>query len=275
MNDVFISYRREDSSDICGRIYDRLELLLGAKRVFKDVDNIPPGVDFREHINAALNRCTAALVVIGPKWLSSANADGQRRIDDPDDFVRIEIEGLLKRGVPVIPVLVYGATMPSSTDLPPSLAPLAYRQAVIVRPDPDFRRDVEHVVSALRTSAAKSKPVARPRAEAPKGGSGAAAAAAEWPRGKMVQVASIVSLIFSLIGIAAIGSNSVAAAVTFISLGWLLGAGSAVLSVRRAWQSRRLGWVAALVLGITVGYLVAGLVPLLFAELKIGPKEPA
>ena len=103
---VFISYRREDSGYPAGWLFDQLAASLGADRVFKDVDSIEPGEDFAEVISDAVSSC-AVLAVIGDRWLAAADEDG-RRLDDPGDFVRLEIEAALTRGVRVIPVLVGG-----------------------------------------------------------------------------------------------------------------------------------------------------------------------
>src|SRR5947209_12396451 len=122
MPKIFISYRREDSEHIAGRIYDRLEPCFGRDNVFLDIDTIPFGVDFREHLDQAVGRCDVLLAVIGERWLEVRFKDGpkegQRRLDDPTDFVRIEIESALARGIPVIPVLVGTARMPDYLELP-------------------------------------------------------------------------------------------------------------------------------------------------------------
>ena len=128
---VFISYRREDSGYPAGWLFDQLADRLGAGRVFKDVDSIEPGDDFADVITVAVQSCTVLLAVIGARWLAAAGPDG-RRLDDPGDFVRLEIEAALTRGVRVIPVLVDGARMPRPDQLPASLAPLARRQAIEV-----------------------------------------------------------------------------------------------------------------------------------------------
>src|SRR5262245_55391908 len=103
---VFISYRRDDSAHITGRIFDRLRAHFGDKVLFRDVDTIPYGRDFREVIREAVEDCTVLLAVIGPVWVDSRNEEGERRLDDPYDFVRLEIETALKRGITVIPLLV-------------------------------------------------------------------------------------------------------------------------------------------------------------------------
>jgi hypothetical protein len=126
---VFICYRREDAGYPAGWLFDQVTARLGADRVFKDVDSIEPGDDFAEMITEAVQSCGVLLAVIGGRWLAAAGQDG-RRLDDPGDFVRLEIEAALARGVRVIPVLVDGARMPRPDQLPASLAPLARRQAI-------------------------------------------------------------------------------------------------------------------------------------------------
>ena len=126
---IFICYRREDAGYPAGWLFDQLTARLGADRVFKDVDSIEPGDDFTDVITEAVSSCAVLLAVIGPRWLAAAGPD-ERRLDDAGDFVRLEIEAALARGVRVIPVLVDGARMPRPDQLPASLAPLARRQAI-------------------------------------------------------------------------------------------------------------------------------------------------
>ena len=126
---VFICYRREDAGYPAGWLFDQLAARLGADRVFKDVDSIEPGDDFEEVITGAVQSCAVLLAVIGSRWLAAAGPDGCR-MDDPGDFVRLEIEAALTRGVRLIPVLVDGARMPRPDQLPAGLAPLARRQAI-------------------------------------------------------------------------------------------------------------------------------------------------
>ena len=145
---VFISYRREDSGGFAGRIYDRLTNKLGRESVFFDVDNIAPGLDFFEVLSERVGRCDALVAVIGTDWISSVDEGNRRRLDDPDDFVRIEIEAALQRGVRVIPVLVDGATMPRREDLPDSLKKLARRQGIEISHS-RFDSDVERLTRAL------------------------------------------------------------------------------------------------------------------------------
>jgi formylglycine-generating enzyme required for sulfatase activity len=147
---IFISYRRVDSSDVTGRIYDRLVAAFDRNSVFKDVDSIPFGVDFREHLDGAVSQCQVCLVVVGRTWLEAKDEAGRRRLDSTQDFVRIEIESALKRKIPVIPVLVGGASMPGPEQLPLSLEPLAYRNGAQVRSDPDFHRDMDRLIAGIQ-----------------------------------------------------------------------------------------------------------------------------
>src|SRR5919201_1232536 len=127
---IFISYRRQDSPGYAGRLYDALAARLGEERVFIDVGAIEPGADFPQQINEAVRSCDVLLAVIGPEWATVTDARGRRRVDDPDDFVVIEVGTALREpDVKVIPVLVDGARMPMQDELPPALAALSRRQA--------------------------------------------------------------------------------------------------------------------------------------------------
>ncbi len=148
---IFVSYRREDSIDATGRLHDALVREFGAKSVFVDVDSIPPGVDFRKHLREKLSLCDVALVMIGENWLPTDGSKG--RLFDDDDFVRIEVEVSLRGGFPVIPVLVGNAKMPPLDALPDTLQDLVYRNAVRLRPNPDFHHDVSRLIQGLKTPA--------------------------------------------------------------------------------------------------------------------------
>lgn len=151
MSHVFISYRRSDSRKDAGRLYDRLSETFGESSIFKDVDDMPPGADFRQVLNAAVDRCDVLLVVIGSNWLNTQDEQGNRRLDQSGDFVRLEIEtALANRRTVVIPVLVDNAPMPNERELPPSLRELAYKHAVVVRDDPDFHHDATRLISYLK-----------------------------------------------------------------------------------------------------------------------------
>jgi uncharacterized membrane protein YeaQ/YmgE (transglycosylase-associated protein family) len=147
---IFMSYRRSDSQDVAGRIYDRLVGAFGPESIFKDVDAIRPGADFRQEIDEFLNQCDVVLVLVGAGWLEARDQEDRRRLDNPADFVRIEIETALSRNIIVIPVLLHNAAMPLADELPATLQPLLFRNAVVVRPDPDFHRDMDRLISALQ-----------------------------------------------------------------------------------------------------------------------------
>ena len=149
MSKIFISYRRTDSADITGRMFDHLMLRFSRDGLFKDVDSIPLGVDFRKSISDAVQSCDVILAVIGRNWLYSKDKQGNPKLSNPNDFVRIELEAGLDRNIPVIPVLVGGADMPEIEELPISLRPLVYRNAILLRPDPDFSGDIQRLTRAL------------------------------------------------------------------------------------------------------------------------------
>lgn len=159
---IFICYRRGDSTPYAGRIFDHLSAHFGEEQVFMDIDHILPGQDFVEVMKDAINACEVLLAVIGRQWLVST--DGvSRRLDNPQDFVRLEVTAALQRKIRIIPVLVGGATMPQAQDLPEELAPLALRQAVELS-DLRWKHDMGRVVVALEKAIAERKE-ARLRAE--------------------------------------------------------------------------------------------------------------
>ena len=120
MAKIFISYRRSDSQHAVDRLQQEMRpYVKDAKRdIFVDVDNIPIGRDFEEHLQGKVSECDALLAVIGPDWLTSKKEDGSRRLDDPEDFVRTEIAAALSRNIPVVPVLLDGAQVPHASQLP-------------------------------------------------------------------------------------------------------------------------------------------------------------
>jgi hypothetical protein len=145
---IFINYRRDDSAGFAGRLHDRLVPYFGADKIFMDIDNIEPGEDFVDVINEELNSCSVFIVLIGQRWLITTEESGGRRLDNPDDFVRLEIATALQRKIRVIPVIVENASMPSSSELPDDLAPLARRQAVLLN-HASFDSDVERFINYL------------------------------------------------------------------------------------------------------------------------------
>jgi TIR domain len=147
---IFISYRRSDAGWPARWLADRLGRQFGASVVFQDVESIRPGDDFAAEIEAAVGACSVLLAVIGPQWLAMGGPAG-RRLDDPGDWVRLEIEAAVKYGILIIPVLVDGAGMPSADELPPSLRELTRRQAVSLSPSNfDTRRLVSVLEAALQ-----------------------------------------------------------------------------------------------------------------------------
>lgn len=144
---IVISYRRSDTDAIAGRIRDRLANNYGDQSVFMDIDNIPFGVDFRDHIKSVLGQADVLLAIIGRNWAGTAKK--QRRLSQATDLVRIELETALSQGIPVIPVLVNGAIIPSASDLPPSLRDLCYRNAADVESGRDFHHHVDRLIKSI------------------------------------------------------------------------------------------------------------------------------
>jgi hypothetical protein len=144
---VFISYRRRETAGHAGRLYDRLAEHFGDERVFMDL-RMEPGLDFVEQIDEAVTHCDALLSLIGAQWLDMRDAHGRRRLDDPNDFARLEVEAALARDVRVIPVLLQDAKMPEPEDLPESLAPLARRHAIELS-DERWDYDVGRLIEVL------------------------------------------------------------------------------------------------------------------------------
>ncbi len=170
---IWISYRRADSAGYAGRLYDRLASKLGFDRVLLDVDSITVGMDFVEAIEKRIRQLSAMLVVIGPGWVSAADSSGKRRLDDPDDFVRREIEIALETHIPVIPVLVGGAYMPLASELPARLQSLARRNALELS-DISFQQDVDRLLSALESLVSRPAEVEAQRVPPPAGPSSSA-----------------------------------------------------------------------------------------------------
>ncbi|MBT8185947.1 MAG: toll/interleukin-1 receptor domain-containing protein [Eudoraea sp.] len=151
MASVFITYRRSDSSSATGRIADRLQSHFGQGKIFYDIDTIPLGVDFRTFISDQLDKTDVFLVVIGDEWIGAKDAEGNRRIDDPNDWVRIEVSAALAReNIPVIPVMVGAASCPPPMEeLPGELADLSARNAIILRSDSTFEGQIEKLIAYI------------------------------------------------------------------------------------------------------------------------------
>jgi len=175
-NKIFINYRREDSIDAAGRLHDRLAQTFGHKKIFMDVDGIPAGVDFAKHLSDQVAASRVFLAIIGPNWLNAKDESGRRRLDDPDDFVAIEITAALERNIRVIPVLVDGARMPKAGELPDPLNALARRQTIDLG-HRQFGRDAEALVEKVREALNDQSGPLRPRRGTAVAVAGAAAVA--------------------------------------------------------------------------------------------------
>jgi hypothetical protein len=154
---VFLNYRRAETSYAAGWLFARFEERIGRSCIFKDVDSVPLGADFVDVITHAVTSCNVFLALIGDQWLSITDAHENRRLDDPADFVRVEIEIALARGLRVIPVLVEHADMPSPDELPPSLRPLTRRNAFELSSN-HFDTDLQRLFRALGIEPGKTDP---------------------------------------------------------------------------------------------------------------------
>jgi biotin carboxyl carrier protein len=147
---VFLNYRREESQWVAGRLHDRLAAAFGPGRIFTDVDSIGPGQDFTKVLEDAVGHCRVLLAIIGRNWVNALDEEGRRRLENPHDWVRFEIETALgRRGVLVIPVLTDNAPMPQAGELPGELAQLSMRQAIKISAD-GFTRDTDDLIAYLK-----------------------------------------------------------------------------------------------------------------------------
>lgn len=149
MTAIFLSYRRADTGGYAGRLADSLEKHFGSRSVFQDVEAIAPGSNFMQAIDAAIARCQVLVVLIGDTWLTETGADGHPRLDNPHDFVRLEVISGIRRRVQMIPVLVEGASMPAENALPQDLQPVARLQAIELS-DSRWDYDVERLAKVIR-----------------------------------------------------------------------------------------------------------------------------
>jgi hypothetical protein len=145
---IFLSYRRSDTAGHAGRLFDRIAARFGRDQIFMDVDTLRPGEDFTHEIARQIGHCKVLIALIGDQWASATNAQGIRRLEDPADYVRAEIAAALKRGVPVIPVLVEGACMPSAEQLPEVIRDLARLQALEIS-EGRFDREAQELLDAI------------------------------------------------------------------------------------------------------------------------------
>lgn len=147
---IFISYRRADSKYVVDRIRDRLIEAYGEDAIFRDIESIPIGQNFSDVLKEATTTCDVMLVAIGPQWAGITDAQGNKRLFDPNDYTRLEVEaGLANKKIPVIPILVMNAMMPSAAEIPESLKDLLFRNAISIRNDPDFTSDMQRLIEGI------------------------------------------------------------------------------------------------------------------------------
>jgi TIR domain len=162
---IFLSYRREEMAQAAGRLSEHLRRRFGDNRIFIDVDSISLGLDFVEVITSKVASCDVLIALIGSKWLTAVDEEGRRRLDDEQDYVRLEIEAALQRNIRVVPILIDGARMPRTEDLPLSLHALTRRQALKLSHE-DFtaqaNRLIENLAPVLPWSVASSTPTVAP-----------------------------------------------------------------------------------------------------------------
>jgi len=249
---VFICYRRQDSAPYAGRIYDAMVAKFGRENVFMDLD-LDPGVDFVARIKRVVSGCVALIVVIGPQWAELRDEDGGRRIEDPEDFVRLEVEtGLQRDDVLLVPALVGGAEMPRREDLPPELKTLARRNALELS-EGRWAYDVGRLLDTLderlpEPEGATTRPTPRPRARVP---------ARVIPEGMLL--AAAIAILIRLLGVpSAFEADGFAALAARRGMVFaFVGAALAIWLAWRVWREFPLRHLlAALLLGALAG--VAG-----------------
>ena len=252
---VFVNYRRRDTRHVAGRLRDLIVDRFGEGSVFVDVESIEPGMSYVRAINAAVGNCDVMLVLIGDQWLESSDDQGRRRIDDPTDRLRLEIEAGLSHQTRVIPVLVDSASMPTAQDLPTSLRPLASHQSIRLDHE-SFRSDAERLLRAVE-----------PMANVHSGASGtqtpgqenATQRAARW-----MSVALLITVVLSLFALRSGVIEAVAASRAALfsdrawaaSLTWLLPVGplvvAATLAALRTRPGAALGWAAGALIWLCI-----------------------
>jgi hypothetical protein len=252
MAKLFVSYRRDDSAYVAATINDKLRDHFGVEAVYFDIDTIPLGFDFRTHISEAVGKCDVFIAIIGDTWTSSVDDKGQRRIDNPVDSVRLEIEAALKRNIPVVPVLVGNARMPLPNDLPSAIQDLAFRNAAEVRPGRDLQQHLGFLVVGIEAILRKpdlppqnTRPDVDLTKEATLSGTEprrsqsnpAPEERAEPDRRQRRMICTLVLLVFLIIGltvgsVTAAASSSDATGTTVMITIWLVG----FLLVARAWR---------------------------------------
>ena len=166
MSGIFISYRREDSIAYAGRLFDRLADQFGEEQIFMDIDTMKLGRSFVKQLEDAVSACDVLIAVIGKNWLTATDEAGHCRLDNPKDFVRIEIKTALERDIPVIPLLVGGATIPEATSLPDDIANLSELHGMELS-DTRFRADAARLIDQLAEYVSKESAKGSPVLEVP------------------------------------------------------------------------------------------------------------
>ena len=149
---IFLNYRRKDTEDTAGRLFDALSAHFGEDRVFMDIDDIDPGVDFDQVVHEAVGKCDVLLAMIGPNWLTATDKQGRRRLENSDDYVRVELQVALQRDIRVVPILVHGVEMPREDELPDGLQRLARKQALGLSNEA-WKYDFGRLIAALESAA--------------------------------------------------------------------------------------------------------------------------
>lgn len=149
MSSIFLSYRKTDSATISGILYERLADYFGPELVFKDIDTIPLGENFKDYISNVIQTCQIVLSVVGPDWLNATDGNGNRRLDNSEDFVRLELEIALQRKIRIIPVFIRNVKPLAELELPPSISQFVYQQGIFLRHGDDFNRDVQRLIESV------------------------------------------------------------------------------------------------------------------------------
>jgi TIR domain len=263
---LFINYRREDTAPYAGRLYDRLTAHFSEDQVFMDIDQIEPGEDFVEVINRKVGTCDIAIVAIGPNWLHAADASGKRRLDDEEDFVRMEIVAALQRNIRVIPVLVDRAQMPRKQDLPEPLAPLSRRNAIELsetRFHADVNRLIEVIERSLAVTGRKAELSATPAAPPPES---ASARLLQFDRELLLFVTkwTMACLLGEAVGRFRLFSDVSSVSYVIFRLGLSVPVGVAVGFTQWVLLRGRIDYSQWWILLTTIGYVIGGFSPMRF-----------
>jgi TIR domain len=240
---IFICYRRDESAAAAGRVHDRLEREFHRDLLFMDVDTIQLGENFVHVLRAAVGQCDVLLAVMGPNWLNAIDEEGKRRLDNPSDYVRIEIAAALQRHIPVIPILLDGAIIPKAAALPKDLEELPHRAALDVR-HASFQGDMDRLIQALKkrlvgagvSSGSTTAPTESraPLVERTPGEAATKAASRRWP---LLRPSGAVAMVLLLISLMAktmrwVASKIVTATVVLVAMGGLIATVTVIINIK-------------------------------------------